>query len=192
MSKTAREETEHGYRRNLRELQIELVKFQRQLIKRGDRILVLIEGRDGAPTARQSRSAKHACRLNPSVPLARDGMPAGQCLAAKVLGLSEWPLHVGRGEQVKGRWAIPGGPLCRIRCNIACGPFWRPPARVWRFRGGFVFRSPLLMRAGQEQVPESAGPWRENPCRPLGKEWLSAAKRACVSVGHRPETRRTR
>jgi hypothetical protein len=37
MSKTAREETEHGYRRNLRELQIELVKFQRQLIKRGDR-----------------------------------------------------------------------------------------------------------------------------------------------------------
>ena len=48
MSKTAREEAEHGYRRNLRELQIELVKFQRQLIKRGDRILVLIEGRDGA------------------------------------------------------------------------------------------------------------------------------------------------
>ena len=48
MSKTAREETELGYRRNLRELQIELVKFQRQLIKRGDRILVLIEGRDGA------------------------------------------------------------------------------------------------------------------------------------------------
>jgi polyphosphate kinase 2 len=48
MSKTAGEETEHGYRRNLRELQIELVKFQRQLIKRGDRILVLIEGRDAA------------------------------------------------------------------------------------------------------------------------------------------------
>ena len=49
MSKTAREETELGYRRNLRELQIELVKFQRQLIKRGDRILVLIEGRDRCP-----------------------------------------------------------------------------------------------------------------------------------------------
>ena len=39
---------EHGYRRTLRELQIELVKFQRHLIERGDRILVLIEGRDAA------------------------------------------------------------------------------------------------------------------------------------------------
>jgi polyphosphate kinase 2 len=32
----------------LRELQIELVKFQRDLIKRGDRVLVLLEGRDAA------------------------------------------------------------------------------------------------------------------------------------------------
>ena len=39
---------EHGYRRHLRELQIELVKFQRDLIKRGDRVLVLLEGRDAA------------------------------------------------------------------------------------------------------------------------------------------------
>ena len=39
---------EHHYRRSLRELQIELVKFQRELIRRGDRILVLIEGRDAA------------------------------------------------------------------------------------------------------------------------------------------------
>jgi polyphosphate kinase 2 len=42
------DEAEHGYRRNLREPQIELVKFQRDLIKRSDRILVLIEGRDAA------------------------------------------------------------------------------------------------------------------------------------------------
>jgi polyphosphate kinase 2 len=42
------DEAEHGYRRALRELQIELVKFQRQLIKRGERILVLLEGRDAA------------------------------------------------------------------------------------------------------------------------------------------------
>jgi polyphosphate kinase 2 (PPK2 family) len=50
MRKTAgdREEAEHGYRRKLRDLQIELVKFQTNLIKRGDRILVLVEGRDAA------------------------------------------------------------------------------------------------------------------------------------------------
>ena len=41
-------ETERGYRRKLRELQIELVKFQRHLIKHGERMLVLIEGRDAA------------------------------------------------------------------------------------------------------------------------------------------------
>jgi polyphosphate kinase 2 len=41
-------EAEHGYRRALHELQIELVKFQRHLIKRGERILVLLEGRDAA------------------------------------------------------------------------------------------------------------------------------------------------
>jgi polyphosphate kinase len=42
------EELEHHYRQALRLLQIELVKFQRALIERGDRILVLIEGRDAA------------------------------------------------------------------------------------------------------------------------------------------------
>jgi len=42
------DDVEHGYRRALRELQIELVKFQRHLIRRGERILVLIEGRDAA------------------------------------------------------------------------------------------------------------------------------------------------
>jgi polyphosphate kinase len=42
------EEAEHRYRRSLRDLQIELVKYQRDLIKRGERILVLIEGRDAA------------------------------------------------------------------------------------------------------------------------------------------------
>ncbi|HLY45780.1 MAG TPA: polyphosphate kinase 2 [Stellaceae bacterium] len=39
---------EHGYQRRLRELQIELVKFQRRLIARGERILVVLEGRDAA------------------------------------------------------------------------------------------------------------------------------------------------
>jgi polyphosphate kinase 2 len=50
MSKTmsSTEADERGYRRTLHELQIELVKFQRHLIKRGDRILVLLEGRDAA------------------------------------------------------------------------------------------------------------------------------------------------
>jgi polyphosphate kinase len=44
----ANEGHEHRYRIQLRELQIELVKFQRRLIGHGDRILVLIEGRDAA------------------------------------------------------------------------------------------------------------------------------------------------
>jgi polyphosphate kinase 2 len=39
---------ERSYRHELRELQIELVKFQRHLIARGDRIVVLLEGRDAA------------------------------------------------------------------------------------------------------------------------------------------------
>ena len=39
---------EHRNRRDLHQLQIELVKFQRRLIARGYRILVLIEGRDAA------------------------------------------------------------------------------------------------------------------------------------------------
>jgi polyphosphate kinase len=42
------EAAEHHYRRDLRELQIELVKFQRRLIAKGYRILVLFEGRDAA------------------------------------------------------------------------------------------------------------------------------------------------
>jgi polyphosphate kinase len=42
------DEIEHGYRRALHDLQIELVKFQRHLIQRGERILVLLEGRDAA------------------------------------------------------------------------------------------------------------------------------------------------
>jgi polyphosphate kinase 2 (PPK2 family) len=36
------------YKRELRALQIELVKLQRELIKDGARVLVIIEGRDGA------------------------------------------------------------------------------------------------------------------------------------------------
>jgi polyphosphate kinase len=39
---------DHRYRRELRDLQIELVKFQRHLIARADRIVVVIEGRDAA------------------------------------------------------------------------------------------------------------------------------------------------
>ena len=41
-------DAEHAYRRSLRELQIELVKFQRHLIGRGERILLVLEGRDAA------------------------------------------------------------------------------------------------------------------------------------------------
>ncbi len=50
MSKTGSrgDVAEHHYQRLLRELQIELVKFQRRLIARGDRVLVLVEGRDAA------------------------------------------------------------------------------------------------------------------------------------------------
>ena len=36
------------YRRALRELQIELVKFERHLIKKGGRVVIIVEGRDGA------------------------------------------------------------------------------------------------------------------------------------------------
>src|ERR1051325_10524735 len=42
------DEIENGYRHRLRELQIELVKFQRDLSRRGGRFLVLLEGRDAA------------------------------------------------------------------------------------------------------------------------------------------------
>ena len=38
----------HSYHRELHALQIELVKLQRHIIKRGDRIVVLFEGRDAA------------------------------------------------------------------------------------------------------------------------------------------------
>ncbi len=44
----AGERAERHYRRSLHALQIELVKFQRRLIRRGDRVLVVIEGRDAA------------------------------------------------------------------------------------------------------------------------------------------------
>ena len=38
----------HAYRRQLHKLQIELVKLQRQIIAKSERILVLLEGRDAA------------------------------------------------------------------------------------------------------------------------------------------------
>ena len=41
-------ETDEHYERTLRELQIELVKLQRTLIKDGTRVLVILEGRDAA------------------------------------------------------------------------------------------------------------------------------------------------
>jgi polyphosphate kinase 2 len=53
---SAADRAEHGYRRQLRELQIELVKYQRHLIRNGDRILVVIEGRD---TAGKDGTIKH-------------------------------------------------------------------------------------------------------------------------------------
>ncbi len=37
-----------GYRRTLTKLQIELVKLQRQIIADGERVLVIVEGRDAA------------------------------------------------------------------------------------------------------------------------------------------------
>jgi polyphosphate kinase 2 len=40
--------SEHAYRRSLRGLQIELVKFERQLIAQGGRLVVVFEGRDAA------------------------------------------------------------------------------------------------------------------------------------------------
>jgi polyphosphate kinase 2 len=47
-SLTSEDRHEHRYRHVLRELQIELVKFQRHLIARGERIVVVLEGRDTA------------------------------------------------------------------------------------------------------------------------------------------------
>jgi polyphosphate kinase len=43
-----RPDIDKHYKRRLRELQIELVKLQRQLIADGSRVLIILEGRDGA------------------------------------------------------------------------------------------------------------------------------------------------
>jgi polyphosphate kinase 2 len=48
MSKKHHEDEDHHYRHKLHALQIELVKLQRQLIADGARVLVILEGRDGA------------------------------------------------------------------------------------------------------------------------------------------------
>lgn len=49
MSKTSRKEkSKSDYKRELRALQVELVKVQRQVIAHGERILVIFEGRDAA------------------------------------------------------------------------------------------------------------------------------------------------
>src|SRR5215831_16446814 len=42
------EQGDHHYRNQLRALQIELVRLQRHLIEKESRVLVIIEGRDGA------------------------------------------------------------------------------------------------------------------------------------------------
>jgi polyphosphate kinase 2 len=45
----AKDETgDHAYRRQLHKLQIELVKLQRQIIAKSERVLVILEGRDAA------------------------------------------------------------------------------------------------------------------------------------------------
>ncbi|HVJ53526.1 MAG TPA: polyphosphate kinase 2 [Aliidongia sp.] len=56
MAKQAKIEPEPHYHAALNELQIELVKFQRQLIAKNERILVLFEGRD---TAGKDGTIKH-------------------------------------------------------------------------------------------------------------------------------------
>ena len=48
MAKTHEDDDDHHYKRKLRALQIELVKLQRQLIADGARVLIILEGRDGA------------------------------------------------------------------------------------------------------------------------------------------------
>jgi polyphosphate kinase 2 len=47
-SKKQAVDPDHGYGKTLEALQIELVKFQKHLIAKGDRILILLEGRDSA------------------------------------------------------------------------------------------------------------------------------------------------
>jgi len=39
---------DHHYKKTLRDLQIDLVKLQRRLIAKNERVLIIIEGRDGA------------------------------------------------------------------------------------------------------------------------------------------------
>jgi polyphosphate kinase 2 len=48
MAKHDDEDGDDHYKRQLRALQIELVKLQRHLIEKGARVLVIVEGRDGA------------------------------------------------------------------------------------------------------------------------------------------------
>src|SRR6185437_5582423 len=48
MAKDHDDEDDHHYKRKLQALQIELVKLQRQLIADGARVLIVLEGRDGA------------------------------------------------------------------------------------------------------------------------------------------------
>ncbi len=48
MAKDRDDEDDHHYKRKLQALQIELVKLQRQLIADGARVLIVLEGRDGA------------------------------------------------------------------------------------------------------------------------------------------------
>lgn len=48
MAKHDDEDGDHHYKKRLRTLQIELVKLQRHLIEKAARVLVIVEGRDGA------------------------------------------------------------------------------------------------------------------------------------------------
>src|SRR5262245_60897039 len=48
MTRKSKKISDKAYDRQLLELQIELVKFQRHLIAHGDKLAVIVEGRDGA------------------------------------------------------------------------------------------------------------------------------------------------
>jgi len=48
MAKHDDDDGDHHYKKQLRALQVELVKLQRHLIENGSRVLVIVEGRDGA------------------------------------------------------------------------------------------------------------------------------------------------
>ncbi len=54
------DEDDHHYKRKLRDLQIELVKLQRRLIADGARVLIVLEGRDGAGQGRHDQAADRA------------------------------------------------------------------------------------------------------------------------------------